>query len=73
MGIPFVFWSVQESLVTTMGKLVLLFIVLIKMNNPLVYATNFRANKKWLLLTIAMVLTALYGMNTYTEFLYFQF
>ena len=56
-----------------MGKLVLLFIVLIKMNNPLVYATNFRANKKWLLLTIAMVLTALYGMNTYTEFLYFQF
>ena len=41
--------------------------------NPVILIERFRANWLWYALTLIMLLVSLYQMNTYTEFLYFQF
>lgn len=41
--------------------------------NPVILIERFRANWLWYVLILIMFLVSLYQMNTYTEFLYFQF
>jgi putative acetyltransferase len=73
-GIPFRQWSISTgSLSEILCVLSFLFIVLVKMKNPIEYAKNFRANKRWLLVAVLFAFLALCEMNSNTEFLYFQF
>ena len=74
VGIPFRQWSISTgSLSEILCVLSFLFIVLVKMKNPIEYAKNFRANKRWLLVAVLFAFLALCEMNSNTEFLYFQF
>ena len=41
--------------------------------NPLVLIKKFSANNKWLIATAAMLVWAIWHLNNYSEFLYFQF
>ena len=41
--------------------------------NPLVMMKKFTADNKWLLATAAMLIWAIWHLNNYSEFLYFQF
>ena len=41
--------------------------------NPLVLMKKFTANNKWLIVTAAMLVWAMWHLNNYSEFLYFQF
>ena len=41
--------------------------------NPVRLVSSFHANWKWFLLTATLLVVALYKMDRYTEFLYFQF
>ncbi|TYZ24059.1 MBOAT family O-acyltransferase [Selenomonas ruminis] len=41
--------------------------------NPLVLMKKFTANNKWLIVTAAMLIWAMWHLNNYSEFLYFQF
>ena len=72
-NIPFVKWVPEGSLLEMLGILIVLSIILAKIKNPLAYTEHFRANKRWLIITLLLALIALYQMNNYTEFLYFQF
>lgn len=71
--ITFVNWMIRYPLEKSILLLLVLCIALIKMKNPIEYAREFRANKKWLLITLFFAIMVLYKMNVYTEFLYFQF
>lgn len=71
--VNFVNWTIHCSLAKSLAVLLLLFGIVLKMKNPIVYAQKFTPNKQWLIITLSLALIALYQMNTYTEFLYFQF
>lgn len=47
--------------------------VLLCLPNPLWFIEKFNSNWLWYMITLTVLLVSLYQMNTYTEFLYFQF
>ncbi|WP_231465862.1 MBOAT family protein [Selenomonas sp. FC4001] len=47
--------------------------VLTVIPNPLVLMKKFTASNKWLLTTVIMLIWAIWKLNNYSEFLYFQF
>lgn len=69
----FVSWTINYPLGKTLIILSALFVIILKMKNPIVYTKNFKPTTKWTIITLTLALIALYKMNTYTEFLYFQF
>ena len=53
--------------------MVLAVLVLVIIPNPLVIMKKFSANNKWLVATAIMLIEAIWHLNNYSEFLYFQF
>ena len=47
--------------------------VLLCLPNPILLIKKFKPNWLWYSITLVVLLVSLYQMNTYTEFLYFQF
>ena len=47
--------------------------ILIWLPNPIIMLRKFKANWIWYAITLIALLISMYQMNTYTEFLYFQF
>ena len=72
-GIKFVLWHIPKVMHQSILILIALTIVLKKVKNPVAWIQSFKSNWKWLVVILAMLLYALHGLNTYTEFLYFQF
>ena len=72
-GIRFVEWHIAKAVHQCILILIALTIVLVKINNPIVWMKRFKSDWKWLVIILGILLYTLYGMNTYTEFLYFQF
>lgn len=69
-GIEFSSWIMPEK---EIRKLILLSALLALIKNPVRYIETFQPNWKWFAITAALALYSLYRLNTYTEFLYFQF
>lgn len=72
-GVSFDVWHVMEPLDRILSKLAGLTLLLAFLPNPVRLMQYFRPNWLWFLLTLGLLLTLLYQMNSYTEFLYFQF
>lgn len=72
-GIPFTYFCLNSTLIETLGSILMLSIILVKMKNPLVYAKTFNASKKWLFVSLVLLLVTLCQTTQNTEFLYFQF
>ena len=71
-GISFSTWYINEPLDRILWKLGGL-AVLLSLPNPSRLMNWFSPNWKWFFFILALLMTALYQMNSYTEFLYFQF
>ena len=72
-GVSFDVWRVCEPLDRILWNMAGLSIVLAVIPNPICLMERFRANWKWFVLILSLLLISLYKLNTYTEFLYFQF
>ena len=65
-------WRVEKNAVNVWSAIAGLGI-LIWLPNPIIMLRKFKANWIWYAITLIALLISLYQMNTYTEFLYFQF
>lgn len=65
-------WRMKKNAVNTWSTLAGLGILLC-LPNPVILIQKFQANWIWYLFTLVLLLVSLYRLNTYTEFLYFQF
>lgn len=65
-------WRVEKNAVNVWSMIAGLGI-LICLPNPIVIMQRFKTNWTWYFVTLILLLVSLYQMNTYTEFLYFQF
>lgn len=72
-GVIFDVWRLGEPLDRIVYNFLAIFVVLALCPNPIRLLERFKPNWKWFLLTLTILLTALYKLNDYTEFLYFQF
>jgi len=72
-GIPFTYFCLKSTLIEMLGSVLVLSIILVKMKNPLLYAKTFNASKKWLFVSLVLLLVTLCQITKNTEFLYFQF
>ena len=72
-GVTFATWHHMEPLNRILWQLLGLGVLLAVMPNPIRLLPRFKANWGWFVLTLTLLLVALYKMDTYTEFLYFQF
>ena len=72
-GLQFVKWHINKPLHQCLIILAVLLLILVKVKNPVIWMKSFKACWKWLIIILIMLLYSLNGMNTYTEFLYFQF
>lgn len=72
-GIKFVLWHIPKVMHQSILILIALTIVLTNTKNPVEWMKSFKSNWKWLVIILGMLLYTLNGINTYTEFLYFQF
>ena len=60
--------SIKHLVAITTGVMLLTIVP-----NPLIMIKNFNGNNKWLLATAIMLIWAIWHLNNYSEFLYFQF
>lgn len=65
-------WRVAKSATSIWATIVGLGILLC-LPNPILLIKKFKSNWLWYVITLSTLLVSLYQMNTYTEFLYFQF
>ena len=73
IGIQFIHWEMPKMLhQMVLIELILLMLVL-KVKNALHMMESFTPNWKWFIAVLFMGIAALCQMNSYTEFLYFQF
>ena len=73
-GIGFKTLVVSYPLYRIVFILAALMVIVKCIPNPLnILVARFNVNKKWLTVTILVFLIAIYQMNNYSEFLYFQF
>ena len=72
-GLSFANWSLPNSLHVITAALILLAAILLFAPNPLKLMENFRPDNRWLIVTAGLLLYALLHLNSYSEFLYFQF
>jgi len=73
---PFVTFATyhhSEPLNRILWQILGLGVLLAAMPNPVKLLSKFKANWAWFTVTLILLLVALYKMDTYTEFLYFQF
>lgn len=73
MGIPFIQWNMPKLLHQEIIIELLLLLIVTKFKSTLLLMKNFSPNWKWFIVILAMGIASLCQMNTYTEFLYFQF
>lgn len=73
IGIPFIHWGMPKLLHQAVLIELVLLVVVSKVKNPLMWMEDFKPNWKWFVIVLAMGIAALCQLNTYTEFLYFQF
>lgn len=72
-GLGFANWSLPNSLPDIAAALGILAAMLLFLPNPLKLTEKFQPNNYWLILTAGLLLYALLHLNSYSEFLYFQF
>lgn len=72
-GVTFTMWQHPEKLNHILWQVVAVFIITLALPNPIKIMEKFKPNWGWFILTLALLLITLYKMDTYTEFLYFQF
>ena len=65
-------WRMRKNVVNTWSTIAGLG-VLLCLPNPVIIIDKFRPNWGWFALTLVLLLVSFYQLNTYTEFLYFQF
>ena len=73
LGVSFATWHHPNPLNRILWQLLILGVLLAVLPNPVRLMPKFKANWCWFALTLILLLVALYKMDTYTEFLYFQF
>lgn len=73
LPVPFIEWHIDKSLHQCLIILLILVGLTTKVKNPLQFIHSFQPNWRWMIITLAMLIYSLYQMNTFTEFLYFQF
>ena len=72
-SISYEIWQIHKALHNILLTLLGLFIAVCLFPNPVKLMRWFKPNWKWFILTLLLLLLTLYHMNTFTEFLYFQF
>lgn len=72
-SIAFVEWHIHRPFHQCLLVILFLGILLYKVKNPILWMEKFKANWKWFIGTLIVLLYTLYNTNSYTEFLYFQF
>lgn len=72
-GAGFANWSLPNSLPVILLSLCMLAGILLLVPNPLRLTEKFQPNNRWLIVTAGLLLYALLHLNSYSEFLYFQF
>lgn len=72
-GVTFSTWHHSEPLNRILWQLVGLWALLLFMPNPVRLMNKFKPGWMWFTLALIFLLVSLYKMDTYTEFLYFQF
>lgn len=65
-------WRMGKNVVNTWSTIAGLG-VLLCLPNPIIIIDKFRPNWGWFALSLVLLLVSFYQLNTYTEFLYFQF
>lgn len=65
-------WRMRKNVVNTWSTIAGLG-VLLCLPNPVIIIDKFRPNWGWFAFTLVLLLVSFYQLNTYTEFLYFQF
>ena len=73
VGVHFIHWGMPKLLHQILLIFLILFILVLKAKNPLQMMETFAPNWKWFVVILFMGIAALCQMNSYTEFLYFQF
>ncbi|MBR2215568.1 MAG: MBOAT family protein [Selenomonadaceae bacterium] len=72
-GVNFIPWVMTVSLVKIIKTLFVLLVVLVICPNPQRLMKHFKPNAIWLLLMAIAFVYAIWHVNNYSEFLYFQF
>lgn len=73
-GVPFVNFYIRQPFYKCFIVIGVLLTAVLLLPNPIVLLRQrFQTNVKWLIASSLLMLYALYKLNTYTEFLYFQF
>ena len=73
-GITFIGYCIKQQFHQCLIVIGILLMAVLFAPNPIRLAErHFQTNWRWLIASSALILYAIYKMNTYTEFLYFQF
>ena len=72
-GISFSLWTLPNGIHTIISALLVLFIILLLVPNPIKIMERFKPNNIWVVIISVLLIYSILHLNNYSEFLYFQF